>query len=101
MFCDKKNLLNELCNNYNKEFVEYVKKAEEQTDFTKIRVYLTKGNDLKRKAEDNESELSKIEKTLSTLSEKGRKLEEKLLTLNRDFNFLFHFGLHGYIQSFW
>ena len=39
--------------------------------------YLTKGNDLKWKSEDNESEVSKIEKTLSTLLEKRSKLGGK------------------------
>lgn len=45
---------------------------EEQTDLTKISIYLTKGNGIKQKAEYNESELCNIEKTLSTLSEKRR-----------------------------
>ena len=55
MLDGKKTVLNELSNNYNKDVVKYIKKVEEQTDFTKMRVYLTKRNDLKQKAEDNES----------------------------------------------
>ena len=48
----KKNMLKELCNNHNKEFVEHINEAEEKTAFTKMKFYLTKCNDLKRKAED-------------------------------------------------
>ena len=62
MLDDKKNVLKELC-----KFVKYMEKVEEQNDFTKMRVYLTKSNYLKRKAEDNEFELSKIKETLSIL----------------------------------
>ena len=79
MLDGKKTVLNELCNNYNKDVVKYIKKVEEQTDFTKMRVYLTKCNDLKQKAEDNESQLSKIEKTLFTLLGKKRNLGRKYL----------------------
>jgi hypothetical protein len=74
---DRKTVLQELWANYNKEFVERTKKAAEQTDFTKMRVYLTKGNDLKRKAEDNEDEISKIGETLSGLLVKRKKLGGK------------------------
>ena len=43
------------------------KKSKEQTDFTKMRIYLTNSNGLNRKVEGNESELSKVERILSTL----------------------------------
>ena len=75
---DRKKVLQEVCNNnYNTEFIEYTKKAGEQNDFTKMRVYLTKVNDLKRKAEENENEIDKIEETLSTLLVKRKKLGGK------------------------
>lgn len=44
MLNDKNSVLKELGNKHQKEFEEYMKKDEEQTDFTKMSMYLTKGN---------------------------------------------------------
>lgn len=43
MLNDKNSVLKELGNKHQKEFEEYMKK-DEQTDFTKMSMYLTKGN---------------------------------------------------------
>ena len=72
---DKKKFLRELCDNYNNEFVDCTKIAGQQSDFTKMRMILTKGNDLKRKAEDHEKDIAQIEETLGILFEKKKKLK--------------------------
>ena len=71
MIDSKKNVVKESCNNYNKGFVEYMKKAEDQFDFTKMRVYPTKGNDLKRKQNIMKMNLVKLRRYLHFWKREG------------------------------
>ena len=73
----KRKLLHETCEIYNKEFVDCAKKAGELNDLVKVKAILSKGNDLKRKAEENERELCSIDSSLKVLLEKRKCISGK------------------------
>ena len=74
---EKKKVLSEVCKTYNEEFVTFTKAAGEQTDMSQIKLLLTKGNDRKRKCEEHELEIKKLDEALVTLHKKRKEVNNK------------------------
>ena len=74
---EKKNVLSKVSKTYNEKFVTFNKAAGEQTDMSQMKLLLTKGNDRKRKWEENELKIKKFDDALVTLHKKRKEVNKK------------------------
>ena len=74
---EKKKVLSEVCKTYNEEFVTFTKEAGKQINMSQMKLFLTKGNDRKRKCEEHETEIKKLEEALVALYKKKKVVKNK------------------------
>ena len=74
---EKKKVSSEVCKTYNEEFATFTKASGEQTDMSQMKLLLTKGNDRKRKCEEHELEIKKLDEALVTLHKKRKEVNNK------------------------